>query len=88
MFCKVIWTLHLCQVARKPVLRTLIMPEGKKKYLCLGKNVDMLDLQHPCHSHSGQQGRRRRLREWTDLLSYCLMYEVGFLLSGLMLYSA
>ena len=36
MFCKVIWRLQ-CHVARKPVFGTLIMPEGKKKYLCLVK---------------------------------------------------
>ena len=74
MLCKIIWRLHLCHVARKPVFETLKMPEGKKKYLCLGKNLDILDPQHPCHSRSGQQERRHRLREWTGWSSFLLSY--------------
>ena len=80
---------HLCHVARKPVFGTLILSEGKKKYIFASvKNrhnywISGIPPIHAADNKSadtdcviGQAGRR----------ACCHTYEVGFLLSGLILF--
>ena len=51
-----------------------MMPEGKKKYLCLGKNLDMLDPQHlipALHAAGNKSADTDCVNEQADHRSCC-----------------